>query len=136
MSKGSYQWTNMSNTHQHNLCRGNNLATDHHSRNHMSDGILSLQFQHCLRAKYVFPVVWNIIFDLHMHVRHKSMLKDALLKAEILSNAKYFHGLFSFYKIESLSGNLVHNSRKTPAGRSLKKKRKWKKEMLSSFKTL
>lgn len=44
------------------------------------------------------------------------MLKGALLKAEILSTAKNFHVCLSFFKIESLSGNLVHNSRKSWGG--------------------
>jgi len=69
-------------------------------------------------------------FDLHMHVPCESMLKDALLKAEAVSNAKYFRVLLSFFRIKSLSGNLVHNFRKSLGRGELQKRRKKKRSVI------
>lgn len=94
----------------------------------MSDGFLSPRFQSSLKANFLFPVVWKMIVDLHMHVICESVLKDALLKAELLPNAKYFCGFLFLFKKESLTCNLVHNSRSWSGGKSLKEKRKEKKK--------
>lgn len=67
-----------------------------------------------------------MVFDFYMHVPQESMLKDALLKAEIPFNAKYCHGLLSFFKIESLSADSVHNSRNSVCvGEEERKKKKF-----------
>lgn len=62
-----------------------------------------------------------------MRVPCEYMLKNALFKGVILSNGKYFSGFLSFLKIESLLGNLVHNSKLGWWGEFINEKGKKKK---------
>lgn len=60
--------------------------------------LLALQFQHSLRANYLFPVVWNMVFDFYMHVPQNPCKRMHCLKLRYHSMLNICTAFFPFLK--------------------------------------